>query len=84
MGAVVFLLLISVEALFYGLFAFVYTLFRSRVTDRPTLFCLFIGLLLFVTEWLRGLGPMGFPGFRFSDALVNMLGLSQLVAFGGT
>lgn len=84
MGAVVFLLLISVEALFYGLFAFVYTLFRSRVTDRSALFCLFIGLLLFVTEWLRGLGPMGFPGFRFSDALVNMLGLSQLVAFGGT
>lgn len=84
MGVIVFILLILVEALFYGLFAFVYTLFQRRIAHHPVFFCLFAGLLLFVTEWLRGIGPMGFPGYRFSDGLVNMGGLSQIAAFGGT
>jgi len=84
MGVIVFVLLILVEALFYAVFAVLYTLFRSRIAHRPALFCLFTGLLLFFTEWLRGIGPMGFPGYRFSDGLVNMGGLTQLAAFGGT
>ncbi len=84
MGVIVFVLLILVEALFYALFAVFYTLFRNRIAHRPVLFCLFTGLLLMFTEWLRGIGPMGFPGFRFSDGLVNMGGLTQIAAYAGT
>jgi apolipoprotein N-acyltransferase len=84
MGIIVFFLLIFVESLFYALFAGIYTIVYQKIISKGLLFCLFTGFLLFITEWLRAAGPMGFTGYRFSDGIVNLNGLLQFVSVTGT
>ncbi|HPE68019.1 MAG TPA: apolipoprotein N-acyltransferase [Thermotogota bacterium] len=83
-GLGIFVLLCLFESLFFGLFGVFFALFRHRLRKHPLLALAWIPLLLFCTEWLRGWGPMGFPGMRFSDSLAFQVGILQLARFGGS
>lgn len=82
-GIVVYLLLCLIEAAFFGLFGLVYCAFQDRVKKRLWLYLLFVPSLLVLTELLRGWGPMGFTGYRFSDSLYRDFGILQIAGIGG-
>jgi len=82
-GIVVYLLLCLIQSFFFGLFGAIYCAFYPKIEKRLWLFLLFIPSLLVFTELLRGWGPMGFTGYRFSDSLYRDFGLLQIAAFGG-
>jgi len=83
-GVVTFFLMGVIMAAPLTGFGLVYMLLKNRFNSSPFLSSAVVASIFVVFEWLRSLGPLGFTGGRLSHALVNELGLLQLLSFGGT
>lgn len=83
-GVLAFFLMGIIMALPFLGFGFLYGLYRKKLSDSPVILSLFAASLFTIFEWIRELGPTGFTGGRFANALVKDLGLLQLLPFGGT
>lgn len=82
-GFLVFILFCILEALPFLLFGFLYGLWTEKVRFR-VLEPIFVASIYVISEYLRGIGELGFTGGRLSDALYNFKGLLQLLPFTGT
>ncbi|WP_448374431.1 apolipoprotein N-acyltransferase [Fervidobacterium sp.] len=82
-GFAVYLLFCVLEALPFLLFGFLYGLWLEKT--RLRLFePLFVGSIYVISDYLRGIGDLGFTGGRLSDALYNFKGLIQILPYTGT
>jgi apolipoprotein N-acyltransferase len=82
-GCFVYILFCILEALPFLLFGFFYGLWGNKIRYR-FLEPLFVASLYVVTEFIRGIGDLGFTGGRLSDALYNFKGLLQILPYTGT
>lgn len=82
-GFFVYILFCILEALPFLLFGFLYGLWGDKIRYR-FLEPLFVASLYVVTEFIRGIGDLGFTGGRLSDALYNFKGLLQILPYVGT
>lgn len=82
-GFFVYLLFCVLEALPFLLFGFLYGLWAERIKYR-FLQPLFVASAYTLSEYLRGIGDLGFTGGRLSDALYNFTGILQLLSITGT
>ncbi|HCI29686.1 MAG TPA: apolipoprotein N-acyltransferase [Fervidobacterium sp.] len=82
-GFFVYILFCILEAIPFLLFGFLYGLWSSKIRYR-FLEPLFAASLYVVTEFIRGIGDLGFTGGRLSDALYGFKGLLQLLPYTGT
>jgi apolipoprotein N-acyltransferase len=82
-GFLVFILFCILEALPFLLFGFLYGLWTEKVRFR-VLEPIFVASLYVISDYLRGIGELGFTGGRLSDALYNFKGLLQLLPFTGS
>ncbi len=82
-GFLVFILFCILEALPFLLFGFLYGLWTEKVRFR-VLEPIFVASIYVISDYLRGIGELGFTGGRLSDALYNFKGLLQLLPFTGT
>jgi len=83
-GVVTFFLMGLIMAAPLTGFGLIYMLLRDCFKSNPFSSSAVVASIFVVFEWLRSLGPLGFTGGRLSHALVNELGLLQLLSFGGT
>ncbi|RDI92805.1 apolipoprotein N-acyltransferase [Thermosipho africanus Ob7] len=82
-GFFVYLLLCLVEAIPFLLFGALYGYFIDRIKgDIPK--ALFVSSAFTFSEFLRGIGELGFTGIRLSDALYKDIGIIQIASITGT
>lgn len=82
-GVLVYILFCTIEALPFVVFGFLYGLWNQKIRFR-FLEPIFVASLYVISEFLRGIGDMGFTGGRLSDALYKFQGLLQILPFTGT
>ncbi|SHH38804.1 apolipoprotein N-acyltransferase [Thermosipho atlanticus] len=78
-----FLLLCLLETLPFLLFAVLYAYFIPRIKNNIPK-ALFVASIYSISDFIRGIGDLGFTGGRLSDALFKDIGIIQSVAFIGT
>ncbi len=83
LGTMAFLLFLIIEGAFWALFGFLYSLISMNSSPR-LLKALAVAGAYTLTEYLRGIGELGFTGMRLSSALYRQLGFIQLSSFFGT
>lgn len=82
-GFFVYLLLCLIEALPFLLFGTLYTIFIDRIKGTIPK-AIFVASSYTISEFLRGIGEIGFTGLRLSDALYKDIGIIQIVSLTGT
>ncbi|MGB9615219.1 MAG: apolipoprotein N-acyltransferase [Fervidobacterium sp.] len=82
-GFFVYILFCILEALPFLLFGLLYGLWKERIRFR-ILEPIFVASIFVISEYLRGLGDLGFTGGRLSDALYSFKGILQILPFTGT
>ena len=83
-GIICYFLMGLVMALPYLGIGFSYVLLRDKLKDRPIIFSLYVSSIFTIFEFLRSVGPLGFTGGRFSDALASQTGILQILSIGGS
>lgn len=81
-GFLVYLLFCIIEALPFFVFGFLYGLWIQKTRFR-FLEPVFVASLYVISEFLRGIGDLGFTGGRLSDALYSFQGFLQILPFTG-
>lgn len=82
-GFGVFLLLCFIEALPFLIFGSLYGYFVPKIRGKFTK-ALFVASIYSISEYIRGIGDLGFTGGRLSDALFKDIGIIQTVSIFGT
>ncbi len=83
-GIICYFLMGFVMALPYIGIGFFYLILRDKLINKPILFSLYISSIFTIFEFLRSIGPLGFTGGKFSDALASQSGILQVLSIGGT
>ncbi len=83
-GTVTFFLMGLIMAAPFAGFGLAYMLLKDHLWKNRLFSSLVVASLFVVFESIRGYGPLGFTGGRLSHALINDLGLLQLLPLGGT
>ncbi|MEN3042782.1 MAG: apolipoprotein N-acyltransferase [Fervidobacterium sp.] len=82
-GVFVYALFCIIQAVPFVIFGVFYGLWGQKIRFR-VLEPIFVASLYVISDFLRGIGDIGFTGGRLSDALYNFKGLLQILPFTGT
>lgn len=82
-GFGVYLLLCLIEAVPFLIFGILYGYFLPKIQGKFSK-ALFVASIFTISDYLRGIGELGFTGGKLSDALFRDVGIIQLVSVFGT
>lgn len=82
-GFGVFLLLCLIESLPFLIFGALYGYFVPKIKGKIPK-ALYVASIYSISEYIRGIGDLGFTGGRLSDALFKDVGIIQIVSIFGT
>lgn len=83
-GVLAFFLMILIEGFFFFIFGSANSFLEGLKAGRPVLRGLSVAGAYALTEYLRGIGDIGFTGARLSNALYGQLATVQIVSAVGT